>query len=105
MVKISISKWNYWRKFFFIHNKIKNFRDSDPPWMKDDIRNKVMLKHTFYHCYFRHQRNNEDFAKLEDLPNEIDNLISKSQKEYYQNINRKLNDLSTSCRTHLSIMK
>ena len=32
----------------------------------------------------RHQRNNGNIAKLEILRNEIDNLISKSEKEYYQ---------------------
>ena len=51
----------------------------------------------------RHQRHNEDFAKLEDLRNEIHNLISK--KEYYENINRKLKDPSTSSKTYWLIMK
>ena len=32
----------------------------------------------------RHQRNNGNIAKLEDTRNEIDNIISKSKKEYYQ---------------------
>ena len=31
-----------------------------------------------------HQRNNGNIAKLEILRNEIDNLTSKSEKEYYQ---------------------
>ena len=64
----------------FIPNKIKPFRDSDPPWMNDDIKNKVNLNHKLYHHYLRHQRNNKDFAKLEYLHNEIDDLISKSKK-------------------------
>ena len=29
----------------FIPDKIKTFRDSDPPWINDDIKNKVKLKH------------------------------------------------------------
>ena len=58
--------------------------------MKGDTKKKVKLKHKLYHRYLRHKRNKEDFAKLEDLCNEIDNLISKDKKEYYQNINRKL---------------
>ena len=86
----------------FISDKIKTFRDSDPPWMNDDIKNKIKL----YHQYLRHKRNNEDFAKLEYLPNEIDNLLSKSKKEYYQNINRKLNDPSVKPgKTYWPIMK
>ena len=49
--------------------------------------------------------NNEDFAKLEHLRNENDNLISKSEEEYYQDTNKKLNDLLTSSKTYWSIMK
>ena len=61
--------------------------------------------HKLYHHYLRHQRNNEEFAKLQDLCNKIDNLISKSKKKFDQNINRKLNDPSTSSKIDWSIMK
>ena len=64
----------------YIPNKIKTFKDSDPPWMNDDIKNNNKLMHKLYNHYLKHQRNNEDFAKLEYLRNEIDNLISKSKK-------------------------
>ena len=73
--------------------------------MNDVIKSKIKLKHKLYHRYLRHKRNNEDFAKLEYLRNEIDNLTSKSKKDYYQNINRKLNDPLTSSKTNWSIMK
>ena len=76
----------------FIPNKTKTFRESNPLWLNDDIKNKVNLKHKPYHRYLKHQKNNEDFAKLEGLQNEIDNLISKSKNEYFQKINRKLNN-------------
>ena len=66
----------------FIPNQIKIFRGT--PWMNDDIKNKVKLKHKLCHCYLRYKRNNEEFAKLEDLRNEIDDLISKSKSEYQQ---------------------
>ena len=32
-------------------NKIKDFRNSDPSWMNDDIKNKTKLKHKLYHRY------------------------------------------------------
>ena len=89
----------------FITNKIKHFTGSDPTWMNDDIENKVKLKHSLYHHYIRHQRNKVDFSKLEDLLSEIDNLMSKYKKEYYHNINRKLNDPSANSKTFWSIMK
>lgn len=66
----------------FIPNKIKSFRNNNPPWMNDDIKNKVQLKSKLYHRYLRHKRNNEDFAQLKYLSNEIDNPISKCKKEY-----------------------
>ena len=89
----------------FIPNKTKTFRDSSPPWMNDDIKSKIKLNHKLYHLYLRCKGNNEDFAKLEHLRNETDNLISKSKNEYYQNINRKLNDPLTRSKTYWSIMK
>ena len=89
----------------FTPNKIKTFKDIDHPWMNDDIKSKIKLKHKLYHRYLKHKRNNEDFAKLEHLRNETDNRISKSKKEYYQHINRKLNHPSTSSKTYWSIMK
>ena len=52
-------------------NNTKSFRDSDPPWMNDDMKNKIKLKHKLHHCQLRHKRNNKDFAKLEDIRNEI----------------------------------
>ena len=73
--------------------------------INDDIKNKVKLTLNMYHRYLSHKRNSKDFAKLEDLRNEINNIISKFKKEYYQNINRKLSDLSTSRKTYWSIMK
>ena len=89
----------------FIPNKIKTFTDSDPPWMNEDIKSKIKLKHKLHHRQLRHKRNNEDFAKLENLRNETENLIFKSKKEYYQDINRKQNDPLTSSKTYWSIMK
>ena len=89
----------------FIPNKTKTFRDSNPPWMNDDIKSKIKLNHKLYDLYLRRKRNNEDFAKLEHLRNETDNLISKSKNEYYQNINRKLNDPLTKSKTYWSTMK
>ena len=69
-----------------IPNNIKTFRDSDPPWMNDNINNKLTLKH-----------------KLEDLGNEIFDILSKSKKEYYSKINRKLNYPSISSKIFWSI--
>ena len=50
----------------FMPNQIKTFRNSDPPSMNDDIKNKVKLKNNLYHRYLRHQRNNTDYANPEE---------------------------------------
>ena len=89
----------------FIPNKMKAIRDSNPPWMNDDIKSKVKLKNELYHRFLSVKRNNEGFGKLEYLRNEIDNLISRSKKEHYQDINRTLTDTLTSSNTYSSIMK
>ena len=43
----------------FIPNKIKTFRGSDPPWINDDIKSKIKVKHNLYHRYLRHKRSKE----------------------------------------------
>ena len=84
----------------FIANKTKTFRESEPPWISDGIKNKIKLDHKLYHPYLSHKRNHEDFAKLVYLRNKVDSLIFKSKKEYYQNINRKLNDPLATTKTY-----
>ena len=89
----------------FIPNKMKAIRDSNPSWMNDNIKSKFKLKNELYHRFLSVKRNNEGFAKLEYLGNEIDNLISRPKTEHYQDINRKLTDTLTSGNTYWSIMK
>ena len=64
-------------------NRTKTFTDSDPPWMTEDIQNKLKLKNDFYRQCMRHQTQIISLVKAEDLRNEISNLITKSKKKYY----------------------
>ena len=48
--------------------------------MDEDIKTKVKLKYKLNHRYLSLKRRNKYFAKLEDLFNETNNLISKSKK-------------------------
>ena len=67
----------------FISNRTKPFIGSDPPWMTDDIKNKIKLKKCFfYRQYMRHQISG--LLKIEDFPNEIKILITKSKEKNYQ---------------------
>ena len=40
----------------FIPNITITFTDSAPPWMIEDIKNKIKLKNKFYLQYMRHQK-------------------------------------------------
>ena len=89
----------------FIPNRTKNFTDSDPPWMTDDIKNKIKFKNNLYRQYMKHQAQISSLLKVEDLRIEISNLIAKTKEKYYQRINAKLNDPSLSNKTYWSILK
>ena len=72
----------------------KFFTDNDPPWMTDNIKNKMKLKNKFQRQYIRHQRQISNLLKNKDLYSEINSLITESKEKYYQTINAKLNDPS-----------
>ena len=89
----------------FITNRTETFTDSDPPWMIENIKNKIKLKNNLYRQYMKHQTQISSLLKVEDLRIEISNLITKSKEKHYQRINAKLNDLSLSNKTYWSILK
>ena len=89
----------------FVYNRTKTFTGSDPPWMTEDIKNKIKLKNTFYRQYMRHEMQISSLLKVRNLRNEISNLITKSKEKYYQLINAKLNDPLSSNKTYWSILK
>ena len=89
----------------FIPNRTKTFTYSDPPWMTEDIKNKIKLKNNLYCQCMKHQTQISSFLKVEDLCIEITNLIIKSKEKYYQRNNAKWNDPSLSNKTYWSILK
>ena len=64
-------------------NRRKTLTDSDPPWMTEDIKNKIKLKSKFYRQYMRHQTQISNLLKVENLRNETSNLIMKSKEKYH----------------------
>ena len=64
-------------------NRRKTLTDSDPPWMTEDIKNKIKLKNKFYRQYMRHQTQISNLLKVENLRNETSNLIMKSKEKYH----------------------
>ena len=73
----------------FIPNRTKTFTYSDPPWMTEDIKNKIKFKNHLYCQCMKHQTQISSFLKVEDLCIEITNLITKSKEKYYQCNNAK----------------
>ena len=90
----------------FIPNRTKTFTDGDPPWMTEDIKNKIKLKNNLYRQYMKHQTQISSLLNVEDLRIEIGNLITKSKEKYYQRINAKLNDPSMlSCKDNIELRR
>ena len=90
----------------FMPNRRKTFTDSDPPWMTEDIKNKIKLKNNLYRQYMKYQTQISSLLKVEDLRIEICNLITKSKEKYYQRINAKLNDPSIlSCKDNIELTR
>ena len=50
----------------FIPNRTKNFTDSHPPWMTEDIKNKINLNNDVYRQYMKHQTQISSPLKVED---------------------------------------
>ena len=90
----------------FIPNRTKTFTDGDPPWMTEDIKNKIKLKNNLYRQYMKHQTQISSLLNVEDLRIEIGHLITKSKEKYYQRINAKLNDPSMlSCKDNIELRR
>ena len=89
----------------FIPRRAKIFIDSDPPWMTEDIKNKIKLKNNLYRQCMKHQTQVSSLLKVEDFRIEISNLITKSKEKYYQRINARLNDPLLSNKTYWSILE
>ena len=89
----------------YIRSKFVTFDDKDPPWMTDRIKNKIFKKDYIYKSYISNGKTAIDYQKLHDIGSEISQMISKSKKEYYDQLFKKRNDPLTSSKTYWSILK
>ena len=51
----------------FIPSRTKTFTDSDPPWMTEDVKNKIKLKNNLNRQCMKHQTQISSLLKVEDL--------------------------------------
>ena len=89
----------------YIPNKWITIDDKDPPWMNDEIKNKINYRNTFYQQLKKHKINLTDLDVVNKLTLELSSIISQRKDEYYCYLAKKLNDLQTNSKTYSSILK
>ena len=89
----------------YIPNKWITIDDKDPPWMNDEIRNKMNYRNNFYQQLKKYRLNLTNFDVMNELTSELSSIISQRKNEYYSRLAKKLNDPQTNAKTYWSILK
>ena len=86
-------------------NKYITIDDKDPVWMNETIKLKIKAKDNIYKKYIQNRRFESDFALLETLITEFNELVSTTKALYYENLGKKLNNPLLQAKTYWSILK
>ena len=89
----------------FIPNKYVTFNDKDPPWMTNYLKHKIHCKNSLYLKYLKHGKRNCDYIELQRSIEEVSEDISKIKEQYYDCLDRKLNNPKSSRKSYWAIMK
>ena len=89
----------------YIPNKLITIDDKDPPWMNDEIRNKIKERDLFYQQLKKYKLNFTYSDVMNDLTLELSSIISQRKDNYYLQLAKKLNDPQTNAKTYWSILK
>ena len=89
----------------FVPNKTITINDSDPPWMDEDIRNKINEKNELYKKSSYNNYYHRNWLKIQRMTTEISDLIITKKDEYYNRLSKRLSDPNTSAKTYWSILK
>ena len=89
----------------FVPNKVIACDDRDPPWINDNIKNKIKWKNSMYKNYKRSCKKTEDYKLLVKAVSEVSQLIEKGKDEYYYRLGKRLNDPSTSAKSYSTNLK
>ena len=76
----------------YIPNKWITIHDKDPPWMNDEIRNKMNYRNNFYQQLKKYRLNLTNFDVMNELTSELSSIVSQRKNEYYSRLAKKLND-------------
>ena len=89
----------------YIPNKLITIDDKDPPWMNDEIRNKIKERDLFYQQLKKYKLNLTYSDVMNELTLELSSIISQRKDNYYLQLAKKLNDPQTNAKTYWSILK
>ena len=89
----------------FVPNKVITCDDRDPPWINDNVKNKIKWKNSMHKNYKRNGKKTEDYELLTKTVCEVSQLIEMSKYEYYYRLGKGLNDPNTSAKSYLIILK
>ena len=86
----------------YIPNKWITIDDKDPPWMNDEIKNKINYRNAFYQQLKKYKINLSDPDVVNKLTSGLPLIISQRKDEYYCHLAKKLNDPQTNAKTYWS---
>ena len=66
----------------FILNKLITINDKDPPWMNDEIKNKIQKRDIFYQQLKKYKLNLTEFDVMSELTLDFSSIISQRREEY-----------------------
>ena len=89
----------------FVPNKVITCDGRDPPWINDNIKNKIKWKNSMYKNYKRNGKKTEENELLTKAVSEVSWLIEKSKDEYYYQLGKRLNNPSTNAKSYWTILK
>ena len=89
----------------YVPNKYIIIDEKDPVWMNETIKSKIKAKNALCKKYIQNARFESDFAYLENLIIELNELISSTKALYNENLAKKLNNPLLQAKTYWSILK
>ena len=63
----------------FVPNKVITCDDRDPPWINDNIKNKIRWKNSMYKNHKRNGKKIEDYELLTKAVSKVSQLIEESK--------------------------
>ena len=86
-------------------NKVTKCDYRDPPWINDNIKNKIKWKNSMHKNYKRNDKKNEEYELLTKAVSNVSQLIENSKDEYYYRLGKRLNDPNTSAKSYWTFLK